>query len=59
VPSPINTPSGCRFHTSCRYAFEHCSQEPAMREVLPGHHLACHLREVQTAAFSNAAAITV
>jgi oligopeptide/dipeptide ABC transporter ATP-binding protein len=46
VPSPINPPSGCRFHTRCPYAFDRCSvDEPAMQEVLPGHHAACHLRD--------------
>ena len=56
VPSPIDPPSGCRFHTRCPYAFARCSQEePAMREILPGHQVACHLREVQTPAFAQAA----
>jgi oligopeptide/dipeptide ABC transporter ATP-binding protein len=45
VPSPVNPPSGCRFHTRCPYAFERCRiEEPAMREVRPGHFAACHLR---------------
>ncbi len=53
VPSPINPPSGCRFHTRCPYAFDRCSkEEPLMREVLPGQHVACHLRDAGPASAS-------
>jgi oligopeptide/dipeptide ABC transporter ATP-binding protein len=45
VPSPIKPPTGCRFHTRCPYAIERCRvEEPAMRELRPGHFAACHLR---------------
>jgi peptide/nickel transport system ATP-binding protein len=60
VPSPINPPSGCRFHTRCPYAVARCStDEPEMREVFPGHHVACHLRVIQTPAFVETAAVPV
>ena len=46
VPSPINPPPGCHFHTRCPYAFTRCRHEaPALREVLPGHWVSCHLHE--------------
>ncbi|NIS67411.1 MAG: dipeptide ABC transporter ATP-binding protein [Proteobacteria bacterium] len=46
VPSPINPPRGCRFHTRCLYVEERCRiQEPSFKEVRPGHWVACHLHE--------------
>lgn len=46
IPSPINPPSGCRFHTRCPYATERCRQEmPVLKEYGPGHFGACHLLE--------------
>jgi oligopeptide/dipeptide ABC transporter ATP-binding protein len=46
VPSPINPPAGCHFHTRSPYAFARCRHEPpALREVRPQHWAACHLHE--------------
>jgi oligopeptide/dipeptide ABC transporter ATP-binding protein len=46
VPSPMNPPPGCHFHTRCPYAGARCrSEDPKLREVAPGHLVACHLRE--------------
>ena len=43
IPSPVNPPSGCKFHTRCKYATEKCSQErPVWHEHRPGHFVACH-----------------
>ena len=42
VPSPVNPPSGCRFHPRCPFARADCSQsEPPLEEVRPGHFVAC------------------
>jgi peptide/nickel transport system ATP-binding protein/oligopeptide transport system ATP-binding protein len=44
VPSPINPPSGCRFHPRCPFAMDKCSVEvPVYKEVAPGHRVSCHL----------------
>jgi oligopeptide/dipeptide ABC transporter ATP-binding protein len=45
VPSPVNPPSGCYFHTRCPHAVERCKvEQPALRQVRPGQLVACHLR---------------
>ncbi|MGA8326107.1 MAG: dipeptide ABC transporter ATP-binding protein [Candidatus Cybelea sp.] len=43
IPSPVNPPPGCRFHTRCPVAFARCiTEEPPLREYAPGHVAACH-----------------
>lgn len=44
IPSPMNPPSGCRFHTRCPYAVKQCSEQiPEFREMAPNHYVACHI----------------
>lgn len=46
VPSPVNPPKGCHFHTRCPFAEERCRKEsPPLRELAPGHVAACHFAE--------------
>ena len=47
VPSPIDPPQGCRFHTRCPYVFDRCRRdEPLLRTVGPGQQAACHLDDL-------------
>lgn len=46
IPNPANPPSGCYFHTRCRYCKEKCKEAmPEYREVEPGHYVACHFAD--------------
>ena len=46
IPSALNPPAGCRFHTRCPFVMEVCrSQEPLLRKTAEGHRVACHLTE--------------
>ena len=46
VPTPLNPPSGCRFHTRCPHAMDKCkTNEPEFKEIAPGHFAACFLNE--------------
>jgi peptide/nickel transport system ATP-binding protein len=50
VPSPINPPSGCRFHTRCPFAFDRCrAEDPQPRMIEDGHFAACHLNDLPAA----------
>ena len=43
IPSPVNPPKGCKFHTRCKYCTKICTQVvPDMKEIRPNHFVACH-----------------
>jgi len=47
IPSPLNPPAGCHFHTRCPHAMPICKLErPDLREVAPGQQSACHLNQM-------------
>ena len=47
VPSPINPPAGCRFHTRCPFVFDRCRVEaPPLRPITPDQAAACHLHDL-------------
>ena len=49
VPSPMNPPAGCHFHTRCPYAIAKCQTDaPPLLSIAPGHVVACHLRTPET-----------
>ena len=51
VPSPMNPPPGCHFHTRCPHAVARCKlEDPPLQEIVPGHVVACHLRTKETLA---------
>jgi peptide/nickel transport system ATP-binding protein len=53
VPILINPPVGCRFAARCRHAMSVCiEKEPLLREIAPGHRMACHLGDVHMGAAS-------
>jgi peptide/nickel transport system ATP-binding protein len=48
LPSPLHPPSGCHFHPRCPHAMPRCRvEEPALKEVAPGHYSACHLNDMR------------
>lgn len=47
IPSAVNPPAGCRFHTRCKYCMDRCEQfEPELQDMGKGHFVACHLMDL-------------
>lgn len=60
IPSPMNPPSGCPFHTRCPYAEDRCAAEkPVLRKLSPGHWAACHFAEQFTSDSSPGAIVRI
>ena len=54
IPSPIRPPAGCKFHTRCYMACDKCKRvPPPLREIEPGHFLACHFPQPKLDAEGN------
>ena len=54
IPTNISPPSGCRFHTRCRFAQQVCTDtEPPLAEAAPGHQVACHFWELAHKTFQD------
>ncbi len=50
IPSPVNPPKGCKFHTRCNHCMEICKEvPPEYRQIEPGHYCACHLYDEENA----------
>lgn len=48
IPSAVNPPKGCKFHTRCKYCFDRCKDfEPPLQDIGDGHIVACHLYDME------------